>query len=205
MAPKSKVEINLYKASPKKSAIIKVPATKYLMIDGMGDPNTSKEFQDAIQALYPLAYTIKFGRKKQGKESDYKITPLEALWWSNDPKAFSSGGDKSKWKWTAMIAQPDFIGQSDLKSAAKEAFAKKQLPAINSVRLEKFLEGPAVQMLHVGPYSTVGSTIEQLHVFARESGYEITGKYHEIYLGDPRRSAPEKLKTILRQPIRKRS
>ncbi len=199
------VSDGLYKASKKTPEFLKVPAMKYLMIDGTGDPNTSKQFQDSIQALYSLAYGIKFGRKKRGEESDYKIPPLEGLWWSDDPKNFMDGGDKSKWQWRLMISEPDFVSQKDLTIAAEEAGKKKALPALPSVRLEKFAEGPAVQMMHVGPYSTEHTSIARLHDFAKESGYEITGKFHEIYLSDPSKTAPEKIKTIIRQPVAKQS
>ena len=191
------------KVSAKRPEYLRVPAKKFLVIDGSGDPATAPEFQHGIEALYTLAYTIKFDRKKRGEDSSYKIPPVEALWWSDDPKNFREGGDRSKWQWRLMLAEPDSISRAELKTASKEALEKKELPAVQSVRLEKFAEGPSMQVLHVGPYSSEGQTIERLHQFAKDSGYEITGKFHEIYIGDPRRSAPEKLKTILRQPVRK--
>ena len=194
---------DLYKASTKKPEYVRVPAKKFLMIDGSGDPATVPEFQEGIEALYTLAYTMKFDRKKRGDDSSYKIPPVEALWWSDDPKNFMEGGDKTKWQWRLMLSEPDSISQSELKTASKEALQKKELPAVKAVRLEKFTEGPSMQVMHVGPYSSEGQAIERLHQSAKDAGYEITGKFHEIYIGDPRRSAPEKLKTILRQPVRK--
>ncbi len=170
------------------------------MIDGIGDPETSKDFQDAVQALYSIAYTIKFGRKKRGEESDYKLSPLEGLWWSDNMSDFASGA-RDKWQWTVMVAQPDFITKTEVAKAAKDAASKKELPSLLKVRFEKWKEGECAQIMHVGPYSTEKATIEKLHAFIWENGGELTGKHHEIYLGDPRRAAPEKLKTILRQPL----
>ncbi|MFI5202589.1 MAG: GyrI-like domain-containing protein [Candidatus Kapaibacterium sp.] len=190
----------LYKASTKQPEFISVPTMKFLMVDGTGDPNTSPMFQDAVQALYGLAYTIKFGRKKRGEESDYKITPLEGLWWSKDPTAFANG-EKSKWQWTLMLAVPDFISKHDVQLATKELQVKKDLKLLPAIRLEKFSEGQAVQFMHIGPYSSEGPNIERMHAFAQDQGYTLRGKHHEIYLGDPCRSKPERLKTILRQAV----
>ncbi|SRR5581483_7006456 len=204
MAKTQSIPLNLYKASAKKAELVRIPAQKFLMIDGTGDPNISKAFQEGVQALYSLAYGIKFGRKKRGEDWNYKIPPLEGLWWSEDMNNFMEGGDRSQWQWRLMLAEPDFVTKKEVSEAAKEAGERKKLPALPSVRFEKFAEGPAVQMMYVGPYSKEGPAIERLHAFAREAGYELSGKHHEIYLGDPRRSAPDKLKTILRQPVQKK-
>ncbi|SRR5579883_1727233 len=190
-----------FKASPKEPKLLRIPSIKYLMIDGTGDPNNSPEFQAAVQALYSLAYGIKFGRKKRGEPSDYKITPLEGQWWADDMNAFMPNGDRSAWKWTLMIAQPSFITQRDLNLAVEQALDKGVEAPIESVRLAPLKEGAAVQIMHVGPYATEGTTIEKLHHFATDHGYELTGKHHEIYMGDPRRTKPANLKTILRQPV----
>ncbi len=194
----------LYAASVKTPKFVSVPKMPYLMVDGQGDPNTSKEFQDAVQALYSLAYTIKFGRKKRGEESDYRITPLEGLWWSDDMSDFATG-NKAKWKWTLMLAQPEFITKAEVTAAVKEVTAKKDVPALPKVRFEKWKEGECVQIMYVGPYAEEGPTIQKLHIFIIEQGAQLTGKHHEIYLGDPRRAAPDKLKTILRQPLKRLS
>jgi hypothetical protein len=192
-----------YKASAKEPALITVPLTKYLMIDGTGDPNTSPAFQSAVETLYGLAYTIKFGRKKRGLKSDYKITPLEGLWWSDNMDNFGAHEDKSKWKWTIMLAQPEFILSRDVIAATKELKEKKDLPLLPQVRFERYKEGKAVQIMHVGPYSAEGPTIERLHTYAKDHGLALRGKHHEIYLGDSRRAKPDKLRTILRQPVEK--
>ncbi|MDP4198789.1 MAG: GyrI-like domain-containing protein [Bacteroidota bacterium] len=194
----------LFSASSKTPKVVTVPKMQYLMIDGKGDPNKSKEFQDAVQALYGLAYTMKFDRKKQGKESDYKIAPLEGLWWSENMSDFSNN-NRTKWQWTLMLEQPDSITKTEVAKAAKEVEEKKHLDTVSNVRLEKWSEGECAQIMHIGPYSSEAPTIEKLHDFIRDQGADISGKHHEIYLGDPRRSAPEKLKTILRQPLKRQS
>ena len=195
----------LYKASTKEPTLINVPQMQYLMIDGHGKPETSHEFQDAIQALYGIAYTLKFSRKKRGEDSTYKIPPLEGLWWADDNRDFEAGGNPEAWQWTLMIAQPDFITRKEFNDAVKELVAKKpETSAAKFVRLEKWKEGPSVQVMHVGPYAEEWQTIKRLMEYAERYGVA-TGKHHEIYLGDPRRSAPEKLKTILRHPVKLRS
>ena len=188
-----------FTASPKAPKIVNVPSLPYLMIDGKGAPE-SKAFQDAVAALYSLAYTIKFDRKKRGEESDYPVMALEGLWWSDDISNFAKN-KRDEWKWTLMIQQPNIITKNDLKTATNEVIEKKHLEAAKNVRLEKFKEGKAAQIMHVGPYATENRTIETLHAFVHDQGAELRGKHHEIYFGDPRRTAPEKLKTILRQPI----
>jgi hypothetical protein len=203
MATTSTDLLSLYKASAKEPEVVSVPLTKYLMIDGIGDPNTSPAFQSAVETLYGLAYTIKFGRKKRGLKSDYKITPLEGLWWADNMNAFGPEGDRSKWKWTIMLAQPEFIMSRDVAVATKELKEKKDLPLLPQVRFERYKEGKSVQIMHVGPYSAEGPTIERLHKYAQDHGLAIRGKHHEIYLGDPRRARPDRLKTILRQPVEK--
>lgn len=191
----------LYKASAT-PRMVDVPEMTFLMIDGCGDPNTSPEYRDAIQALYALSYALKFAIKRAGG-ADHKVSPLEGLWWADDWNAFVAA-DKSAWQWTAMIRQPAEVTAELHRQVAADVVAKKQLPAIDRVRLESFAEGRAGQILHVGPYSAEGPTISTLHAFLAEQGYHFDGlrqKHHEIYLGDPRRAAPEKLRTIIRQPV----
>lgn len=182
-------------------AIVDVPELAFLMIDGHGDPNTAPEYRAAVEALYRVAYTIKFAIKRGPDELDYAVMPLEGLWWVADMSAFSVA-DKSAWSWTAMIAQPDRVTQAMVDDAVAQAARKKPLPAAPRLRLESFAEGLAAQVMYIGPYAEEGPTIERLHAFIAEHGHEPAGKHHEIYLGDPRRTDPAKLKTVIRQPVR---
>jgi len=191
---------HLYKASPKKAEIVDVPQMKFLMIDGKGDPNTSQEFQDAVEALYSLSYTLKFMVKKGELEIDYGVMPLEGLWWVDDISQFSIE-NKEAWKWTLMIMQPDYV-TTELFDAAVEQVKKKKDPvALPKVKFESFSEGKAAQIMHIGPFSEEGPAIKKVHNFIKESGCKLTGKHHEIYLSDIRKAAPEKWKTIIRQPM----
>jgi hypothetical protein len=192
---------SLYQTKAGVIAAIDVPSLAYLMIDGQGDPNTSSVFQEAVEALFTLSYTLKFAIKKGPRAIDYGVMPLEGLWWADDPKSFHLA-EKSKWKWTAMIAQPEFIGQAEVDAALAAASKKKNLPALDRVRFETLDEGASAQVLYVGPFADEGATIQRLHDFIDASGKKLRGKHHEIYLNDKRRTAPEKLKTILRQPMR---
>ncbi len=191
----------LYKATAK-PAVVKVPKLRYLMIDGQGDPNTGKAFADAITTLYGLSYTLKFMVKNGPEAIDYGVMPLEAIWWADDMKDFTQGS-KAKWKWTAMIMQPAFITATMVKAAKAELVRKKKdLPSIALLRLEDMTEGACAQILHVGPYAAEGPTITKLHAFIQENGKSLRGKHREIYLNDARRTEPEKLRTIIRQPMR---
>jgi hypothetical protein len=191
---------DLYKPSAKKVEIIDVPSMNFLMIDGEGDPNASKSFSNAIDALFPLAYTLKFMVKKGDIGIDYGVLPLEALWWADDMSAFTSG-NKDTWKWTLMIMQPEFITLSMIKKAMADVERKKNPASLQSVRLESFKEGKAAQTLHIGPFSEEGPTIEKVHSFIEVNGGQRNGKHHEIYLSDIRRAAPENWKTVVRQPM----
>jgi hypothetical protein len=179
-----------------------VPELTFLMIDGRGDPNTSQEYQDAVQALFALSYGVKFAIRRSGG-TDHKVAPLEGLWWAHDWRSFADG-NKAAWSWTAVIRQP-FEATSELvERTVAEMTAKKPLPALTAVRLESFIEGESAQVLHIGPYSAEGPTIARLHQFIAEHGCGFDGltqKHHEIYLGDPRRAAPERLRTIIRQAM----
>jgi hypothetical protein len=190
----------LYSQPANKITMVDVPRLQCLMIDGQGDPNTSEAFQAAINALYTVCYTLKFSLKKGPEAIDFGVMPLEALWWSDDMADFAAG-HKDKWKWTAMIVLPDFVTAEMVQQTIQEAAKKKDLPALARLRFEAFEEGKSAQILHVGPYSEERPNIERLHQWIADQGYALRGKHHEIYLGDPRRSAPEKLKTILRQPM----
>jgi hypothetical protein len=191
---------HLYAPSVSKIEIVHVPLMHFLMVDGEGNPNTSKSFGDAIEALYPLSYTLKFMVKKGEMGVDYGVLPLEALWWADDMSAFSEG-NKDAWKWTVMIMQPEFITPAMVEEATREVQRKKNPVSLSLVRFEAFEEGKAAQILHVGPFSEEGPTIEKVHSFIEDNGSRRTGKHHEIYLSDIRRSVPEKWKTIVRQPM----
>lgn len=190
---------HLYRPSAKKVVLVDVPEMNFLMIDGQGDPNSSQAFQDAINALYPLAYALKFMVKKGEIGVDYGVLPLEGLWWSDDMTAFSVD-QKEDWKWTLMIMQPEYITEDMVTIAKKEVTHKKNPPALSLVRFASFQEGRAAQTLHVGPFSEEGPTVEKVHRFIEEIGEQRVGKHHEIYLSDIRRAAPENWKTIIRQP-----
>ncbi len=192
---------HLLKPSAKQPEIVEVPEFNFVMVDGKGDPNTSSEFQEAIGALYPLAYGAKFALKKSGV--DVRVMPLEALWWSPGTSVLKTD-EPGRWRWTAMIMQPDQVTSELIEKARAEAMRKKPNPALPRVRFEAFREGTCAQVMHVGPYSAEKPTIERLHAFIAATGWKLAGKHHEIYLGDPRRAAPEKLRTIVRQPIAKR-
>ncbi len=191
---------HLYIPSAGKVEIVHVPQMNFLMIDGMGDPNTSRSFSDAIEALYPLAYTLKFTLKKGKTAIDYGVLPLEGLWWSDDMSSFRRG-EKEKWEWTLMIMQPGCITRAMVNEAMEEVAKRKNPPSLPLVRFEAFHEGKAAQILHIGPFSEEGPTIERVHRFIEENGSRNVGKHHEIYLSDIRRAAPEKWKTVVRQPM----
>lgn len=191
---------HLYQSKPGVVAAVEVPSLAYLMVDGEGDPNTSQSYQDAIEALFSLSYTLKFAVKKGPRAIDYGVLPLEGLWWADDPRVFQQAG-KSKFKWTAMIAQPEFIDRRQVDAAMEVLRKKKSLAALGQVRFEKLVEGACAQVLHVGPFAAEGPVIQRMHEFIHAAGKQLRGKHHEIYLSDPRRTAPEKLKTILRQPM----
>lgn len=191
-----------YSPSAKEFTILEIPPLTYIMVDGHGDPNTAQEYADALQTLYSIAYTLKFHIKKT-LERDYGVMGLEGLWWVPDMKDFSTS-KKSDWDWTAMILQPEFVTPALFEEARLQAIAKGKAPLGQKARLETYHEGTCVQVMYFGPYADEGPTIAKMHAFAIEKGYQLTGKHHEIYLSDVRRVAPEKNKTIIRQPICKR-
>jgi hypothetical protein len=192
---------HLYFPSAQEVTVVRVPKFNYVMIDGTGDPNTSEEFGEAVQALYSVAYTLKFMIKKE-KQIDYPVMALEGLWWTEGTDGFNAQ-NKSAWKWRLMILQPGVVTKAYFKRAVRDATEKKGLRAFDKIRFEPYHEGLCVQILHIGRYAEEAPTIEKLHRFARERGCEPSGKHHEIYLSDPRRVRPEKMQTALRQPIRK--
>lgn len=192
----------LFKPSSKEFSIVKVPPLKYLMVDGEGDPNTSPEYVKAIEALYSVSYTLKFMSKNElGR--DYVVPPLESLWWADDMSAFVKG-KKSVWKWTAMIMVPDWITKPMVKAAMKAVSQKKENPKLAELRQETLKEGKSVQILHIGPYDKEGPMLVKLHTeFMPAKGLIFNGKHHEIYMSDPRKVAPAKLRTVVRQPVKR--
>jgi len=191
---------DLYGPSSKKIVIVEVPPMNYFMVDGEGGP-AAESYQQAIEALYGLSFTVKFDVKK-GVGLDYTVMPLEGLWWAKDITAFSADR-KDEWLWKMMIMQPDYVTAKHVNAATKQLREKKNPLALDKIRFESYHEGLSVQILHIGPYDDEGPTIAQMHKFIDENGYQLHMKHHEIYLSDPRRSKPEKLKTVLRQPITK--
>jgi len=190
-----------YQAKTNNPVTVNVPKMNYILIDGHGDPNTSQEYIDAIQTLYPVAYAIKFMCKKE-LEFDYGVMPLEGLWWTEKMADFKVD-NKSNWLWTAMIMQPDIVTKDIFERAVKQIAEKKNPTSLDKIRFETYKEGRSAQVMYVGPYSGEGPTIIELHEFINQQGGNLdeTNKHHhEIYLGDPRRTDPSKLKTIIRQP-----
>jgi hypothetical protein len=192
---------HLYQISSKEVVLVDVPPMNFLMLDGEGDPNTSKSFSDASQALYSVSYTLKFMIKKGLMAIDYGVLPLEGLWWADDMASFTNG-DKSKWKWTVMIMQPDFITKEMVSLAIENVKAKKDPPALSKLRFQSFSEGKCAQILHIGPFSDEGPSLLKVHKFIDDMKGTRSGKHHEIYLSNIHIAAPSKWKTIIRQPIK---
>jgi hypothetical protein len=190
---------SLYQVSSKVVSEVDVPPLKYLMMDGEGDPNTSPAYARAIEALFSVSYVTKFAVKRGPIGIDYGVMPLEGLWWADDWSSYTDT-DKSKWKWTMMILQPDFVPDEIVHQSIAAVLQKKKLEAVKDLRLEVFHEGKSAQILHIGPFSEEGPTIERVHAFIDQRSAK-RGKHHEIYLSDIRRAAPEKWKTIIRQPM----
>ena len=191
---------DLYNPSSKDISVVNVPAMNFLMVDGTGDPNVAQAYKDALEALYAVSYTLKF-KIKQEQNVDYVVMPLEGLWWMDDMTQFSVE-NKAAWLWTMMIMQPKVVTTKMVEQVVGEVKKKKQLAALSHVRLEKFAEGLAAQILYFGAYADEGPTIQKIHQHIRTTGHQLHGKHHEIYLGDPRKTAPAKLKTVIRQPMR---
>jgi hypothetical protein len=190
-----------YKAARNKFIVIHIPEIRYIMIDGKGDPATSGEFKAAIESLYPVAYGLKF-HSKLSLDKDYVVPPLEALWWADDMDAFTTSFDRSQWRWTLMIMTPDWITADIFEFIFETVKAKNKLVTLEQLRFEKFNEGTCVQTLHLGAFSEEGPRLKEMHeTFIPEANMQMQGKHHEIYFNDFRRVAPEKLRTILRQPV----
>ena len=180
--------------------LVTVPELSFLMIDGMGDPGSAQSYAEAVEALYSVSYALKFASKKD-LEQDYVVPPLEGLWWADDPAAFVARR-RDEWRWTMAIMQPDWISEAMVAAAVETSGRKKELPALPGLRFDRLYEGLSLQIMHIGSYETEGPTLARLHSeYMPAHGYTFNGPHHEIYLGDPRKTAPEKLKTILRQPV----
>jgi hypothetical protein len=189
-----KKTLDAYRAQRGRFRTIDVPDMRYLMADGHGDPNSSPAFTAAVEALYPVAYKLKFASKRDlGR--DYVVPPLEGLWWAEDMDAFTTARDKSQWDWTLMLMVPDWIDETMVTAAVEQAKAK-------DVRLQTLSEGRCVQTLHVGSFDDEAAVLARLHhEFIPGNGLRMAGTHHEIYLSDFRRVAPDRQRTILRQPV----
>ncbi|MDY7542513.1 GyrI-like domain-containing protein [Cryobacterium sp. 5B3] len=193
----------LYAPTNRDWELIEVPAQRFIAVDGRGDPNVAPAYAEAVEALYAVAYAIKFAAKR-GLGRDLVVAPLEGLWYADDPAGYAAfaAGDKASWSWTMLISQPDWVTDAFIADAVTATLAKKKLPALASVHIESLAEGVSAQLLHVGPYDDEAPALARLHgEFLAQHGLRLNGLHHEVYLGDPRRSAPEKLKTVLRQPV----
>lgn len=195
---------HLYRPTAKDFQIVDVPPMNFLMINGHGDPNTAVAYQQAVEALYAVAYKMKFISKKEAGK-DYVVPPLEGLWWAADMDVFTVSLDKSAWDWTMMIMTPDWVTQEMYVTACAQVQKAKDPPALPKLHLQNFHEGLAVQIMHIGAYDDEGPVLARLHrEFLPQNDYIERGKHHEIYLSDPRKVAADKLKTVLRQPVRER-
>ena len=201
----------LYQPSAKKVELVKVPKFKFIMIDGKIEkgksPGTSPAFAEATQAMYGISYTLKFASKLDKKNPiDYPVMALEGLWWVED--GIFDITKPGNWHWTLMMLQPDHITEEMFETALHKVVEKKgDSPALAKIRFESFEEGLCVQTMHIGPYATEPATVERMKEYMKENGLRdrvgLGGKHHEIYLSDPRKADPSKLKTVLRHPVEK--
>ena len=196
-----KKELASYRAPRGRFEVVTVPPLRYLAIDGEGDPNTAAAYRDALQTIYPVAYALKFFSKRT-LDRDYAVMPLEALWWADDMESFTGARDKSRWRWTLLNLLPGWIGDDQVASVRETVAGKGGAPALDRLRIEPLDEGLCVQTLHIGSYDDEAPVLEAMHAtFIPDNGLRMTGLHHEIYLSDARRTAPDKLRTILRQPV----
>ncbi len=193
--------LDSYSAQHHEFRLVDVAPLSYLMVDGHGDPNGGAEYTNAIEALFPVAYTLKFA-SMQDLGLDYVVMPLEAQWWGSDMDVFTTGRDTSRWDWTAMILIPHWTTMEMFHAAITKTAAKKRLSSLDKVRLETLHEGLCVQTLHIGSYDDEAGILDELHHrYIPDNGLRMTGRHHEVYLSDFRRTEPSKLRTILRQPV----
>ena len=196
-----KRELGTYAARAGRFDIVMVAPAQFLMIDGHGDPNTAPAYAASLATMYPVAYGLKF-LSKIDLGRDYTVMPLEALWWADDFESFTTTRDKSRWDWTLLNLIPPWLTPEHFDSVRERVARKGTAPLLDKLRLESFDEGRCVQTLHLGPYDAEGPVLDRLHHgFVPENGLRLRGKHHEIYLSDARRTAPDKLRTILRQPV----
>jgi hypothetical protein len=197
-----KKELKKYYSPKEKPETVDVPEFSYLTYVGRGEPG-GEAYSEALNALYGVAYTLKFASKRQGR--DFTVMGLEGQWWWDDPRIFdiANAPPRSEWNWKSMILIPDFVTQKMLEEVKPELVEKKGI-AVERVKREKIREGLCVQVLHVGPFSDEPRSIKLMHDYMEEQGLRVSGLHHEIYMSDPRRVAPEKWKTIIRHPVAKK-
>jgi hypothetical protein len=194
---------HLYQQPKNTISFVEVPKLNFLMIDGKGNPNNNPDYSDAVGALYGVAYTLKFAVKKGPLQVDYKVMPLEGLWWTEDMSQFTLE-DRGNWLWRMMIMVPDLVMAEMVMQSIADVRKKKNPPRLDEVRFEPFEEGLAAQVFHLGPYGIAERpSVEKLHAFIKDNGYALSGKHHEIYFNSPLRTDPSRLKTIIRQPAKK--
>ncbi|HYD51434.1 MAG TPA: GyrI-like domain-containing protein [Gemmatimonadaceae bacterium] len=191
---------HLYQPSAREVVEVQVPPLAYLMVDGTGDPATSASYVEALGALFAASYAIKFACKAAPDGGDYVVMPLEGLWWADDMSVFHTGR-RADWRWTMMIAQPPLVTRALVERTLADVARRKSVPGLARLRYEELAEGRAAQIMHLGPYTDEGPTIQRVHEFIERAGCRRTGRHHEIYLSDPRRVDPAKLKTIVRRPM----
>lgn len=200
-----KKQLDSYRGKAGEFRLIEVPRMQYLMIDGAADPNTDPRYASALEALYPVAYKLKFASKRE-LAWDYVVPPLEGLWWSDDMSTFTTSRDKSRWQWTMMIMVPEWIERGLVEHAIALVESTSSPARLPDLRFETLDEGLCAQTLHVGSFDDEGPVLERMHHgFVPEHGMELTGKHHEVYFSDVRKVAPARLRTLLRQPVRPRA
>ena len=191
-----------YRARLGEFRLLELPPSRYLAIDGHGDPNTAPAYAQALEALYPVAYALKFASRRE-LDRDYVVPPLEGLWWAEDMEAFTTARDKSRWDWTLMILVPEWVGDPLVDEAITTVRTKKSPTRIDDLRILPLSEGTCLQTLHVGSYDDEAPLLQRLHdEVIPGQGLRLAGLHHEIYLSDARRVAPERRRTILRQPVK---
>jgi len=194
-----KQQMKTFYQPPRQPVMVDIPPMNFLMLDGEGDPNTSPFYTESVSTLFSFSYALKFNIKKS-TGIDYSVMPLEGLWWVEDMALFSTER-KTDWLWTMMIHQPEWVTAEWVEQTRCELAKTKKPSRLTEVRFESFCEGLCVQMMHVGTFAEEAPNIAWIHTFAKEKGYRNIGKHHEIYLSDIHKTAPERLKTILRQPV----
>jgi hypothetical protein len=195
---------DLYLPSQNDFTIVNVPTMNFLTIIGKGNPNNSEEFQEAVEALYAVSYSIKMSPKKGTAPKgyfEYVVPPLEGLWWISGEEFNLT--EKDRFEWKIMIMQPEFVNNEIVKSAIESSKRNKDNPSIDKIKFESYDEGLSVQIMHVGSYNEEKKTIKKMKEFIKDKNLTENGLHHEIYLSDPRKISPDSLKTVLRQPVKK--